>query len=82
VASRVPCHLFLACILLGLFDPEDGGDIPPKRRLTFNGLQGIISQKIAHKEELLKCFEKTKASDVLASAILLVMFIPNDAIKC
>jgi hypothetical protein len=28
-----------------LFDPEDGGDVPPKRRLTFNGLQGVISQK-------------------------------------
>jgi hypothetical protein len=34
--------------LLGLFfDPEDGGDyVPPKRRLTFNKLHGIISQKI------------------------------------
>jgi hypothetical protein len=32
--------------LLGLFlDPEDGGDIPPKRRLAFNGLHGVISQK-------------------------------------
>jgi hypothetical protein len=73
---------FHACILLGLFDLEDGGDVLPKRRLTFNGLQGIISQKIVHKDELLKCFEKTKASDVLASTILLVLFIPNDAIKC
>jgi hypothetical protein len=36
-----------AGFLLGLFfDPEDGGDVPPKRRLTFNGLYGVISQKI------------------------------------
>jgi hypothetical protein len=35
-----------AGFLLGLFfDPEDGGDVPPKRRLTFNRLHGIISQK-------------------------------------
>jgi hypothetical protein len=33
--------------LLGLFfDPEDGGDVSPKRKLTFNGLHGVISQKI------------------------------------
>jgi hypothetical protein len=36
---------FLAGTLLGLFDPEDGDDVPPKRRFTFNGLQGVISQK-------------------------------------
>jgi hypothetical protein len=29
-----------------VFDREDGGDVPPKRRLTLNGLQGVISQKI------------------------------------
>jgi hypothetical protein len=37
--------------LSGLFiDPEDGGDrnyISPKRRLDFNVLQDVISQKIA-----------------------------------
>jgi hypothetical protein len=33
--------------LLGLIlDPEDGGDVPPKRRLTFNGMHGVLSQKI------------------------------------
>jgi hypothetical protein len=33
--------------LLGLFfDPEDGGDVPPKRRLTFNRLHDVISQNI------------------------------------
>jgi hypothetical protein len=30
-----------AGFLLGIFDPEDGGDM-----LTFNGLHGVISQKI------------------------------------
>jgi hypothetical protein len=28
------------------FYPEDGGDVSPKRRLTFNGLHDVISQKI------------------------------------
>jgi hypothetical protein len=33
-------------ILLGLFfDLEDGGDISPKRRLTFNELHSVMSQK-------------------------------------
>jgi hypothetical protein len=42
--NRAP---LLLCFLLGLFfDPEDGGDMFPKRRLTFNGLHGVISQKI------------------------------------
>jgi hypothetical protein len=26
-------------------DPEDGGDVTPKRRFTLNGVHGIISQK-------------------------------------
>jgi hypothetical protein len=39
--------VFHAGIPLGLlFDPEDGGDVPPKLRLTFNGLHGVVSQKI------------------------------------
>jgi hypothetical protein len=32
--------------MLVLFDLEDGGDVPPKRQLTFNGLHGVISLKI------------------------------------
>jgi hypothetical protein len=33
--------------LLVLFDPEDGGAVfPPRLRLAFIGLQGVISQKI------------------------------------
>jgi hypothetical protein len=41
------CHQLHACFLLGLFfDAEDGGDVPPKRRLTINGLHGVMSQKI------------------------------------
>jgi hypothetical protein len=36
----------LCWFLLGLsFDPEDGDMFFPKRRLTFNGLHGVISQK-------------------------------------
>jgi hypothetical protein len=35
------CHLLRAGFLHGLFfDPEDGGDVPPKVRMTFNGLHG------------------------------------------
>jgi hypothetical protein len=38
---------FHAGFLLGLFfEPENGGDIPPKHRLPFNGIHGVISQKI------------------------------------
>jgi hypothetical protein len=32
-------------ILLGLFDTKDGGNIPPKCRLTSYAIYGIISQK-------------------------------------
>jgi hypothetical protein len=40
---------FQAGFLLSLFfHPEDGGDVPPKRRLTLNGLQGVIFQKMVH----------------------------------
>jgi hypothetical protein len=30
-------------ITLGLFEPEDEGDVPSKRRLTLNGLHGFMS---------------------------------------
>jgi hypothetical protein len=43
-------HMLSTCLLAGLlnyfFDPEDGGDVPPKRRLKLNGLHGVISQKM------------------------------------
>jgi hypothetical protein len=39
------CNLLHVGFLLGLFfDPEDGGDVPPKCGLTFNGLYRVISQ--------------------------------------
>jgi hypothetical protein len=43
--------LLATCLLAGFcityfFDPEDGGDVPPKRRLNLDGLHGIISQKM------------------------------------
>jgi hypothetical protein len=42
------CYVLHAGFLPGLFfDPEDGYDMFfPKRRLTFNGLHGVISNKI------------------------------------
>jgi hypothetical protein len=42
-SSQLLLHAGFLCGLL--FDPEDGGDVPPRRRLTFNGLYGITSQK-------------------------------------
>jgi hypothetical protein len=37
------------------FDPEDEGDVPPKRRLAYNGLHGVISQKLeVYFEEFLR----------------------------
>jgi hypothetical protein len=40
-------NCFHADILLDLFDPEDGGDMFLRNVvLTFNGLHGIVSQKI------------------------------------
>jgi hypothetical protein len=48
----MPCRALLATcfhagFFLGLFfDPEDGWYVPPKRQFAFNGLHGIISQKI------------------------------------
>jgi hypothetical protein len=39
------CYLFDADFLLSsFFDPEYLGDVPPKRRLAFNGLHGAISR--------------------------------------
>jgi hypothetical protein len=38
-ASKLVCWTYY-------FDPEDGGDVPPKLRLKLNGLHGVISQKM------------------------------------
>jgi hypothetical protein len=43
--------LFITCFHAGFllslfFDPEDGGDVLPKRRSTFNGRHGVLSQKM------------------------------------
>jgi hypothetical protein len=50
-----------AGFLLDLFfDREDGGDVPAKRRSTFNGLHGVISQKIKiynHRHENFKAYK-------------------------
>jgi hypothetical protein len=43
---------FHAGVLLGLFfETEDGTDAPSKRRFTFNGLHGVISQKTVRQNE-------------------------------
>jgi hypothetical protein len=41
--SHLLSHWFLAGLF---FDPEDESDVLPKRRLTFNGLHGVIFQKM------------------------------------
>jgi hypothetical protein len=45
--SKKPERKQIASLATLILDPENGDDIPPKRRLTFNGLYGVISQKIA-----------------------------------
>jgi hypothetical protein len=42
LGSLIVTHGFLH----RLFDPEDGGDVSAKRRLTFNGLHDVKSQEI------------------------------------
>jgi hypothetical protein len=41
---------FSTCFLAGLLNlflyPEDGDDVPPKRRLKLDGLHGVISQRM------------------------------------
>jgi hypothetical protein len=48
VSVASPCYLLHAGFLLGLiFDPNnEGGMFLSKRRLTFNGLHGIISKNV------------------------------------
>jgi hypothetical protein len=41
-----PKCFYIGFLLGVLFDPEYGGDVLPKRQLTFNGLHGITSQKM------------------------------------
>jgi hypothetical protein len=39
--------LLATCLLAeNFFDPEDRGDVPPKRRLHLNRLHGVTSQKM------------------------------------
>jgi hypothetical protein len=33
-----------SCLACLLFEPEDEGDVPPKRRMTFRGLHEVIFQ--------------------------------------
>jgi hypothetical protein len=40
-----PAFMLVACSAY-FFDPEDGGDVSPKHRMTLKGLHGVISQKI------------------------------------
>jgi hypothetical protein len=54
------CYLVHAGFSLSLFfEPEDGGEIFLfKCTLTFNGVQGIISQKIENIQEWLELDER------------------------
>jgi hypothetical protein len=36
----------LVSVFVLLFNPDDGGDILPKRPLTFDGLYGVVSNKM------------------------------------
>jgi hypothetical protein len=40
--SSAVCLLHIRFFLSLLLDPEDGGDVSPKRRMTFTGLHGVI----------------------------------------
>jgi hypothetical protein len=41
------CHMLTCWFFWNyFFDPEDGGDVPSKRRLQLNRLQWVISQKM------------------------------------
>jgi hypothetical protein len=44
----VPCSAAYLLVLAEIifFDPEDGGDVPPKRRLQLNRLHGVTYQKM------------------------------------
>jgi hypothetical protein len=39
------CHLLVLAKII-FFDPENGGDVPPKRGLQLNRLHGVTSQKM------------------------------------
>jgi hypothetical protein len=43
--SSLPAFTLVSCSAY-FFDPEDGSDVPPKRRLTLSELHGVISQKM------------------------------------
>jgi hypothetical protein len=79
-----PSYLFCARFLLGSFiNSENGGGgriVPPKRRLTFNGLHGVIS---LGKSQFLVSYELNYLY-VFHSAFLEQMLIryPNSMLRC
>jgi hypothetical protein len=55
VYTAYPGLIKVVFLLRLLFDIEEGKYILPKRRLTFNGLHGVISRKVhSHRCEDLK----------------------------
>jgi hypothetical protein len=51
IATDVSEEQLATCLLAGsrwnyFFDPEDGGDVPPKPRLQLNRLHGVTSQQM------------------------------------
>jgi hypothetical protein len=45
VESSAGCPIHIGFLLQELFEPVNGGDVLPKRRLNFSGLHGVTSQK-------------------------------------
>jgi hypothetical protein len=50
-----PAFTLVSCSVY-FFDPEDGGDVPPKRRLALNGLHGFLLATCLHAGFLLSSF--------------------------
>jgi hypothetical protein len=70
---------FHAGFLLRLFfNPENGGDVPPKLRLTLNGLHGVISQKMVL---FIITAVRTSNPTQLVSCLFALPFDPEDGVS-
>jgi hypothetical protein len=65
VTNKILATCFHAAFLLDLFfDPEDGGDVSLKRRLTFNEIHGVLSRKIELLKKLWICSSFNNSNQV------------------